>query len=209
MKAIGRWSVISLIRFFVQFVWTIVFALVVISGAALIISLVTGSPLLPMGLPVYFSPHSIITDIRDQLEPGSVVLHSFSGIEARYYSLEEITPLSLLLGFFQVILAGYTLFLLTILKRPLNAMALDRVFEIENGKELKKVALFLLFAAPLKYGYEWLSKISFEESTDLLEGMIMAPSFDFILLMAGLICYIIAEIVNQAAIIHQEHTLTV
>ncbi|TVQ65875.1 MAG: DUF2975 domain-containing protein [Balneolaceae bacterium] len=209
MKATGRWSVISLIRFFVQFVWTVVFALVVISGAALIISLVTGSPLLPMGLPVYFSPHSIITDIRDQLEPGSVVLHSFSGIKARYYSLEEITPLSLLLGFFQVILAGYTLFLLTILKRPLNAMALDRVFEIENGKELKKVALLLLFAAPLKYGYEWLSKISFEESTGLLEGMIMAPPFDFILLMAGLICYIIAEIVNQAAIIHQEHTLTV
>lgn len=209
MKAIGRWSIVSLIRFTVQFAWAVVLALTVIAGAMFIIGLVTGTSLSPMGFPVYLGAGSYIADLRELFEPGSVVMQSFSGVNARYFSFQELSASTVLLGTVQAGLFGYTLYALSVLKRPLNSMALDRVFEPENGKDLKTVSLLLLFAAPLKYGYEWLSRWNFESVIGTIELTLMAPSFDFILLMAGFVCYVMAEIVNQAAIMHDEQKLTV
>lgn len=209
MKATGRWSIVSLIRFTVQFAWAVVLAFTVIAGAMFIIGLVTGTSLFPMGFPVYLEANSYIKDLRGLFEPGTVVFQSFAGIRVNYFSFQELSVSTILVGLIQVGLLGYTLFALSVLKRPLNSMALDRVFEPENGKDLKTVSLLLLFAAPLKYGYEWLSRWNFESVIGTAELTLMPPSFDFTLLMAGFTCYVVAEIVNQAAIMHDEQKLTV
>jgi len=209
MKATGRWSFVSLIRFIVQFAWAVVLAITVITGGMFIAALATGTSLFPLGFPVYLGAGLYISDLRELFEPGTVVLQSFSGIRVSYFSFQELSASTVLLGLMQVGLLGYTLYALSVLKRPLNSMALNRVFEPENGKDLKTVSLLLLFAAPLKYGYEWLSRWNFESVIGTIELTLMAPSFDFTLLMAGFTCYVVAEIVNQAAIMQDEQKLTV
>jgi hypothetical protein len=88
-------------------------------------------------------------------------------------------------------------------------MALSDVFNSKNGRDLRLAALLLIASAPLKYGIDWLSKINFESIMETTDTTLLMPGFDFTLLMAGLICYLFAEVLNQASIMHQEQKLTV
>lgn len=209
MKAFGRWSIVSLLRFIVQFAWVIVLAFMVMTAIIFIISIVTGNSLLSIGFPVYLDPQPFATSLKESIESGSVLIQSVSGIEATYASYQVLSVSSVILGLSQIGLMGYTLYALSVLKRPLNAMALNRVFEPENGKDLKKVALLLLLASPLIYGYEWLSRRNFETATGMQDGLLSAPPFDFTLLLAGSVCFLFAEVVTQAAILFEEQKLTV
>lgn len=209
MKAFGRWSVVSLLRFIVQFAWSIALAFTVMTGGLFIISMVTSGSLFSIGFPVYLDAETYLSGIKEFVDSDSILIQSASGISASYVSVSELSLTSVLLSFFQIGLMGYTLYALTVLKRPLNAMALDKVFEPENGKDLKKVALLLLFAAPLMYGYEWLSRWNFETTAGMQDALLSAPPFDFTLLLAGSVCFLFAEVVTQAAILFEEQQLTV
>lgn len=209
MKALGRWSVVSLIRFIVQFVWAMVLVILVMSSAMMLVGLFTGHGFLSTGFPVYLQGADYIQNLREVVEPNSVVMQSVTGFNANYFSFEGISMLSVLLSLTQVGLLAFALYGLTILKRPLNALVDEKVFEPENSADLKTVSLLLLLAAPLKFGYEWLSKWNFESINGTSELSTMMPPFDFTLLIAGLICYVISEIVNQATILHEEQKLTV
>lgn len=209
MKAFGRWSVVSLLRFSVQFAWVIVLSFMVITAILFIISIVTVNSLLSIGFPVYLDAQLFTSSLRESIESGSVLIQSVSRIEATYASYQILSVSSVIMGLTQIGLIGYTLYALSVLKRPLNAMALNRIFEPENGKDLKTVALLLLLAAPLTYGYEWLSRWNFETVTGTQDALLLAPPFDFTLLLAGCICFLFAEVVTQAAILFEEQKLTV
>ena len=211
MKAFGRWSIISILRFVVQFVWSLMLIPIVLSVGFLAYSLITGAPITWVGLSVFIDvagtrAHAISDIIVDN---ESFIITSSSGSEISYISLREFSPFALLLGIVQIAVPAYIFYALTILKRPLNAMALSDVFNSKNGRDLRLAALLLIASAPLKYGIDWLSKINFESIMETTDTTLLMPDFDFTLLMAGLICYLFAEVLNQASIMHQEQKLTV
>ena len=211
MKAFGRWSVISIFRFVVQFVWSLMLIPIVLSVGFLAYSLITGAPITWVGLSVFIdvagTRAQAISDII--VDNESFIITSSSGSEISYISLREFSPFALLLGLIQIAVPSYIFYALTILKRPLNAMALSDVFNPKNGRDLRLVALLFIASAPLKYGIDWLSKINFESIMETTDTTLLMPGFDFTLLMAGLICYLFAEVLNQASIMHQEQKLTV
>lgn len=51
--------------------------------------------------------------------------------------------------------------------------------------------------------------MGFGSATVTPEFVLMTPVFDFVLLVCGCICYVFAEVVNQAAILYYEQKLTV
>jgi len=208
MKAFGRWSIISLIRFIVQFAWSLMLAPIVVFSGIFLYLLVTGEQLPWVGLSVYIDSvgSSSVTDI---IGTKSVLFGAISGAETFYVSSQHISLFSVTLGVVQICLMVYIFYTLTVLKRPLNAMALNKVYKIENGKDLRHAAFLLLAAAPLKYGYDWLSKINVENIIQSTDVNLLAPPFDFTLLFAGCICYLFAEILNQATLMHDEQKLTV
>jgi len=207
MKAFGRWSVISLFRFIVQFAWSLMLIPIVILTGLFFYSLISGGSMLWIGLSVYIEGGG--TSISDILGTNSVIFGSATGTETFYVSSRPISPVSILLGVIQLCFPAYIFYALSILKRPLNAMALNNVYKPENGKDLRQVAFLLIASAPLKYGIDWLSKINLEAILQSPNAAILAPPFEFTLLFAGLICFLFAEILNQATSMHHEQKLTV
>lgn len=208
MKALGRWSVVSLIRFIVQFAWAVVLVTLVIQILMLGMNIFTGS-FLSNPFSVYLEPREFVLGLREFVENDAVAISSTVGLSANYVIFSgEFWP-SLLISLVQVGLMGLALYGLSILKKPLNALALDKVFDPQNSADLKKVALIFLLAAPLKFGYEWVSMWYFSQLVSTDSIAVAFPPFDFTLLVAGLICYVIAEIVNQATIMYEEQKLTV
>lgn len=206
MRVFGRWSVISLFRFIVQFVWSLMLIPIVVLSGLFIYSLINGGPIFWIGLSAYIEGSASFSDI---LGVNSVIFGSMTGAETFYVSTRPLSPLSILLGIIQICIPVYIFYALSILKRPLNAMALNHVFKPENGKDLRHVAFLLIAAAPLKYGIDWLSKINLETILQSPNDVILVPPFNFTLLFIGLICFLFAEILNQATIMHHEQKLTV
>ncbi len=208
MKALGRWSIVSLIRFIIQLIWALVLVTLVIQIFMLGMNLFTGS-FLSNPFPVYLEPREFVLGLREFVENDAVAISSTVGLSANYVIFSgEFWP-TLLISLVQIGLMGFALYGLSILKKPLNSLALEKVFEPQNSADLKKVAFIFLLAAPLKFGYEWVSMWYFNQLVDAEKIAVTFPPFDFTLLVAGLICYVIAEIVNQAAIMHEEQKLTV
>jgi len=208
MKALGRWSVVSFIRFIVQLAWAVVLVTLAIQFFMLGINLYTGS-FLSFPFPVYIEPREMVSGLRELLEINTVTFSSTGEISANYVVISGEFWTTLIISLLQIGLMGFAFYGLSILKKPLNALALDRVFEPQNSADLKKVALIFLLAAPLKHGYEWVSMWYFRQLVDVEKIVLALPPFNYTLLVAGLICYVIAEIVNQATILHEEQKLTV
>ena len=208
MKAFGRWSVISMIRFIVQFAWSLMLIPIVVLSGLFIYSIVSGGSVLWIGLSAYIDSGSS-SSITDLLGTNSVIFGPVSGVDTYYVSTSPQSLLSIALGLIQISIPVYIFYALTILKRPLNAMALNKVYNPENGKDLRHVAFLLIAAAPLKYGIDWLSKVNLEAILQSPNDIVLAPPFDVTLLFAGLICFLFAEILNQATSMYHEQKLTV
>jgi len=207
MKAFGRWSVISVFRFIVQFAWSLMLIPIVVLTGLFIYSLISGGSILWIGISAYID--SSASSINDVLGTNAVIFGSISGAETFYVSSRPLSPISIALGLIQICIPVYIFYALSILKRPLNAMALNKIYTLENGIDLRRVAFLLIAAAPLKYGIDWLSKINLEAILQSPNAAILAPPFEFALLFAGLICFLFAEILNQATSMHHEQKLTV
>lgn len=160
-------------------------------------------------LPVYLESSKLLAGFRELAGSHSVAIYSRGPLHAEYMIFEENKHFSLIINLIHVSLIALALYALTVLKRPLNALVLEKVFEPENGVELRKAAVIFLLAAPLKFGYEYISMLHFRHVLDTGDITAVLPPFDFTLLIAGLICYVVAEIVNQAAILYEEQKLTV
>lgn len=94
---------------------------------------------------------------------------------------------------------------------------LDSSFLVNHLKEVLTDEKAFLFSAgsvkmsftPLLFLFEWGVKLYYESHMMTEEIAATLPPFDFTLLFAGLICFVLAEILNQAAIMHEEQKLTV
>lgn len=208
MKALGKWSVVSFIRFIVQLTWAVVLVTLAIQFFMLGINLYTGS-FLSFPFLVYIEPRELVSGLRELLEINAVTFSSTGEISANYVVISGEFWTTLIISLLQIGLMGFAFYGLSTLKKPLNALALDKVFEPQNSADLKKVALIFLLAAPLKHGYELVSMWYFGQLVDPEKIVLALPPFNYTLLVAGLICYVIAEIVNQATILHEEQKLTV
>ncbi len=208
MKATGRWSVVSFIRFIVQFAWAVtlvtLFGQLLWLGVTLFISEIFHLP-----APVFLSAQELNPMYEDLIREQGVAVYSSSVISANYVLAAPGGLSSIFISIMQLGLTAYLFYALTVLKRPLNALALDKVFEPENAIQLKTVALLALFAAPLKFFYQWFSSRQFDRLVDADIIQTTIPPFDFTLLMAGLVLYIFAEIMKKAATLYEEQKLTV
>ncbi len=208
MKIFGSWSLVSLIRFIVQFAWALILVTLVIQSIWLAINLFFVD-MIHLPVPVFFSAHEMNPLFKELLDEQNIAVYSSATVSANYQLFEKGGLSILLITASQVGLTAYVLYALTVLKRPLNALALDQVFESENAAQLKVVALLTLFAAPLKYFYEWFSTWHFGRLVETEIVNVASPPFDVTLLMAGLVLYIFAEIMKRAATLYEEQKLTV
>ncbi|TVR13531.1 MAG: DUF2975 domain-containing protein [Balneolaceae bacterium] len=208
MKAIGSWSVVSFIRFVVQLVWAVtlvsLFVQILWLGVTLFFSEMIHWP-----APVFLTPQDVNLIFEELLEEQGIAVYTTAVISANYMLFEKGGLSVLLVTALQIGLTSYLLYALTVLKRPLNALTLDRVFEPENAVQLRIVALLALSAAPLKFFYQWFSTQQFRRlvETDIVQ--IAMPTFNFTLLLAGMVLYIFAEIMKRAATLYEEQKLTV
>lgn len=154
MKAIGRWSVASLLRCTAQFARVIMLAATVITAALFTVTFITGGLFQSVGFPAYLNAGAYIYGLRGAIESGSVLMQSVSEVKPHYSSLRNLSLSSVLPGLSQIGLMAYTLYTLAVLKIPLNAIALNKWLKPKGRKDLRKVALLILFATPLTYGYE-------------------------------------------------------
>lgn len=207
MKIFGSWSVISFLRFVSQLFWAVLLAMLFIRGVMLGLLLYSGGELGGQ-FPVYIDYSGLWPAISELTAADSVVL-SVRLIPMDYIPLNAGMLPVLALGLFQLGLTGLALYGFSILKRVLNAMHRLEAFSVESGKEIRKIGILLLISAPLKFAYEWASGAAFNAhaATEMVTAGI--PPFDFTLLFAGLISFVLAEIMNRAAIIHEEQKLTV
>ncbi len=208
MKATGRWSLVSLIRFIVQFAWAVtlvtLFAQTLWLGVTLFFS-----ELIHWPAPVFLTPQDVNLIFEELLEEQGIAVYTTAVISANYMLFEKGGLSVLLVTALQIGLTAYIFYALTVLKRPLNSLALDKVFEPENAAQLRVVALLALFAAPLKFFYQWFSSRQFNRivETEIVE--VALPPFDFTLLLAGMVLYTFAEIMKRAATLYEEQKLTV
>jgi len=205
MKAIGSWSAVSFIRFIVQFAWAVVLVTLVIQSLWLLFI----QDFIPMPFPVYLESRELVSGFREFIHSHQVAIFSLGSVRAEYQIFEQGIHPALFITLIQIGLTALALYALTVLKRPLNALVLEKVFEPENGADLRKAAIIFLLASSLKFGYEYTSMLHFWQLIETENKSAVMPPFDFTLLAAGLICYVIAEIVNQAAILYEEQKLTV
>ncbi len=208
MKATGRWSLVSFLRFIVQFAWAVtlvtLFAQTLWLGVTLFFS-----ELIHWPAPVFLTPQDVNLIFEELLEEQGIAVYTTAVISANYMLFEKGGLSVLLATALQIGLTAYIFYALTVLKRPLNSLALDKVFEPENAAQLRVVALLALFAAPLKFFYQWFSSRQFNRivETEIVE--VALPPFDFTLLLAGMVLYTFAEIMKRAATLYEEQKLTV
>ena len=208
MKIFGSWSLVSFIRFVVQFAWALMLVTLIVQAILLVLNLFF-IDMIPLPAPVFFTTNGMNPLFKEILEEHGIVVFSNAVIRANYQLFDIGGSSVLLISALQIGLTAYILYALTVLKRPLNALALNHVFEPENAVQLRVVALFTLFAAPLKFLYEWFSSRHFSQIIDTEIIQIAWPSFDFTILTAGMVLYIFAEIMKRAATLYEEQKLTV
>ena len=208
MKILGRWSLVSFLRFIVQFAWAVtlvtLFAQTLWLGVTLFFS-----ELIHWPAPVFLTPQDVNLIFEELLEEQGIAVYTTAVISANYMLFEKGGLSVLLVTALQIGLTAYIFYALTVLKRPLNSLALDKVFEPENAAQLRVVALLALFAAPLKFFYQWFSSRQFSRIVETQLVEVALPPFDFTLLLAGMVLFIFAEIMKRAATLYEEQKLTV
>jgi hypothetical protein len=208
MKIFGDWSVISLLRFAAQLIWAIL--IVTIAGKFLMLGIFiySGGEIGAM-FSVYLDPYFFVNHLKEVLADEQAFLFSAGSVEMSFTPLQgELQGGSILL-LVQIGIFGLALYGFTVLKRVLNAMHKTDTFTVQNGSDIRIVGILLIIAAPLVFLFEWGVKLYYESHVMTEEITVTLPPFDFTLLFAGLICFVLAEIVNQAAIMYEEQKLTV
>ncbi len=208
MKIFGNGSVIAFLRFCAQLMWAFLLIYIVGQVAMLVLFLYSGGGV-GSSFPVYLDSSPLTSEISHLIADDSAIVSSKGSIPMEFIPLGADLLKGTLLALFQIGLTGLGLYGFTVLKRVLNAMYQTDTFTPVNGLDVRRVGILLLIAAPLKFLFEWTSG-AFYSSHVISETIISAiPPFDFTLLFAGLACFVIAEILNQAALMHEEQKLTV
>ncbi len=210
MKIFGRWSVTSFINFIVQLAWA---GVVVFLGLQVVFVALQfwGFSFSPIGLPISFeekllprdlslgASESLITFIeplRTSYHPALIA----DGFQWNFMSIRvtQIAGLGLLL---------YGLSQLKVILRNLMA---EKPFAETNAVRLRIIAILVMLATPFLYGYQWLSYWFFTSNIDTPQNLqAVAPTFDIIYIILGLIILVLAEIFRQASEIYEEQKLTV
>lgn len=212
MKVFGSWSIISFLRFCIQFIWAVLLVVITMQIAMLGLFTYSGGEVGLM-LPVSLNSSVITSELKGLVESSSVVVTG-SSIQGQYSPLSSPLFPGILLTLFQISLTALTFYGVTLLRRVLNEMHRTTaqrkdVFSALKGDEIRIVGILLLLVAPMKFLYEWIATAYFSRLISSSEIATALPPFDFVLLFAGLICFVIAEILNGAATLYEEQQLTV
>lgn len=212
MKVFGSWSVISFLRFSMQFIWAVLLVTIIMQLAMLGLFTYSGGEI-GLLLPVSLSSSVIIPEFKELMESHSIAVIG-PNFQAQYSPLNTNLMPGVLLSLFQVGLTGLTFYGVNLLKRVLNVLYRTTsrrkdALSALRGDEIRTVGILLLLAAPLKFLYQWAASGYFSSLVSSQTITTSLPPFDFLLLFAGLICFVIAEILNRAAELHQEQQLTV
>ncbi|PWN07767.1 DUF2975 domain-containing protein [Rhodohalobacter mucosus] len=209
MRIFGNWSVISFLRFVAQLIWAML--VVIIAGQVLMfgIFLFSGGEISPWLVSVYVESAFLNDYLREILSDESAFLFASRGVELSFYPLHADLFFGSIIWVIHIGIFGLALYGFSVLKRVLNAMHRTETFTVQNGSDMRIVGVLLVIAAPLTFLFEWAVKLLYDSHVDSDVIITTLPHFDFTLLFAGLVCFVIAEILNQASIMHEEQKLTV
>lgn len=210
MRILGRWSVSSFINFIVQLAWAGV--LVILCLQTLFIAFqFWGFSFSPIDLPIYFSADLLPKDLTVGSEE-SFILFSES-LQTTYHPALFADGFQwdfIVIRIAQVGGLGIILYGLSQLKGIMRNLMREKPFVVENEKRLRIIAILIMLITPFLYGYQWLSYWFFTSHVDTPQNLqAVAPTFDIIYIILGLIILILAEIFRQATRIHEEQKLTV
>jgi hypothetical protein len=208
MKVFGNWSIISFLRFAVQFIWAILLVSIFAQLLLFAIFIISGGEVGAM-FKVYLDSSVFADHVNEVIADEDAMITSVGGLEVSFAPLHADLFSGSLLWLLQIGIVALGLYGFTVLKRVLNAMHKADTFTVQNGSDIRIVGVLLIIAAPLIFLFKWGVKLYFEShvSTDQIAATL--PPFDFTLFFAGLVCFVLAEILNQAAIMHEEQELTV
>jgi hypothetical protein len=208
MKIFGKWSVISFLRFIAQLIWAVLLVTIGMHFLMLGIFIYSGGEIGAM-FDVYLDSSFLVNHLKEVLAEEQAFLFSTGSVRMNFTPLQgEVMEGSILL-IFRIGIFGLALYGFSALKRVLNAMHKTDTFTVKNGSDIRTVGFLLIIAAPLVFLFEWGVKLYYESHMMTEVIRVALPPFDYTLLFAGLICYVIAEILNQAAILYEEQKLTV
>jgi hypothetical protein len=210
MNIFGRWSVTSFINFIVQLAWA---GVVVLLGLQVIFIALQfwGLSFSPIGLPI---------NLEETMLPRNLSLNGTESIVTFIEPLRTSYHPALLTDGFQwdfiairvtqIAGLGIILYGLSQLKGILRNLVREKPFAADNERRLKTIAILVMLATPFLYGYQWLSFWFFTSHINTPQNIqAVAPTFDIIYIILGLVILILAEIFRQATQIHEEQKLTI
>lgn len=208
MKIFGSWSIISFLRFVAQLIWAVLIVTIIMQFLMLGLFIYSGGEIGAI-FSVYLDSSFLVNHLKEVLADEQAFLFSAGSVEMSFTPLQgELLGGSILL-LIQIGIFGLALYGFSVLKRVLNSMYKTDTFTVQNGSDIRIVGVLLIIAAPLVFLFEWGVKLYYESHVITEEITLSLPPFDFTLLFAGLICFVLAEILNQASIMHEEQKLTV
>ncbi len=208
MKIFGSWSIISFLRITAQLIWAALIVTIAMHFLLFGIFIYSGGEIGAM-FSVYLDSSFLVNHLKEVLAEEHAFLFSAGSVEMSFTPLRgELLSGSVLL-LIQIGIFGLALYGFSVLKRVLNTMHKTDTFTAQNGSDIRIVGILLVIAAPILFLFEWGVKLYYESHMMTEEIMVNLPPFDFTLFFAGLICFVLAEIFNQASIMHEEQKLTV
>jgi len=208
MKIFGPWSVLSFLRLTAQLIWAVLIVTIAMHFLLLGIFIYSGGEIGAI-FSVYLDSSFLVHHLKEVLAEEQTFLFSAGSVEMSFTPLRgELLSGSVLL-LIQIGIFGLALYGFSVLKRVLNAMHKTDTFTAQNGSDIRIVGILLVIAAPILFLFEWGVKLYYESHMMTDEIIVNHPPFDFTLFFAGLTCFVLAEIFNQASIMHEEQKLTV
>jgi len=208
MKIFGSWSIISFLRFVAQLIWAVLIVTIAMQFLMFGIFIYSGGEIGAM-FDVYLDSSFLVNHLKEVLTDEKAFLFSAGSVKMSFTPLQGELLAGSILMIFRIGIFGLALYGFSVLKRVLNAMHKTDTFTVQNGSDIRIVGFLLIIASPLLFLFEWGVKLYYESHMMTEEIAATLPPFDFTLLFAGLICFVLAEILNQAAIMHEEQKLTV
>jgi len=208
MKIFGSWSIISFLRLTAQFIWAVL--LITIAGQFLMLGIfIYSGGEIGAIFSVYLDSSFLVNHLKEVLAEEQAFLFSAGSVEMTFTPFGGELLVGSILYITHIGILGLALYGFSVLKRVLNAMHKTDTFTVQNGSDIRIVGILLIIAAPLVFLFEWGVKLYYESHMMTEEITVTLPPFDFTLFFAGLICFVLAEIFNQASIMHEEQKLTV
>jgi len=208
MKIFGSWSVISFLRFIAQLIWAVLIVTIAMQFLMFGIFIYSGGEIGAM-FDVYLDSSFLVNHLKEVLADEQAFLFSAGSVKMNFTPLQGELLVGSILMIIRIGIFGLALYGFSVLKRVLNAMHKTDAFTVQNGSDIRIVGFLLVLAAPLIFLFEWGVKLYCESHMMTEEIAATLPPFDFTLLFAGMICFVLSEILNQAAIMHEEQKLTV